>query len=735
MKSIKTAAGEPPFTAKDYLAAIVESSEAAIIGKDLDGTITSWNSAAEQIYGYTAEEVIGRPVSILAAPEIQDEMPNILARIRRGERVEHYETLRRRKDGQIIHVSLTVSPVRDSSGRIIGASKIARDITESKRLEQERRDLERNLALLLDASERLHESLDTREIITRTFELAQRFIAADAYAIWRSEPGTGAWSAIESAGLSESFPRHGVFAMSPTAQTPLTLYAIEDVTESDLVTPRRPAYAREGIHSLLAAPFRMGGALMATLTFYFRETRKFSLTERRIAMALVNLAATALSNAELYQEQIRLRAEAQESEQRSNFLARASVALSGSLDIESTLASVTRLGVPVFADWCIVHLLRDNGTIENVGMAHSDPQKVEQAKILWDHTPIDGSVPYGIANVIRTGCSELYSEITDELLQGVALNPERLQMLREARLSSGILVPLKARDRNVGAISFIMAESGRHYTHNDLELAEQLAIRAGLAIDNANLLATAERRRAEAQAAAEALRESNAELEQFAYVSSHDLQEPLRTVASYAQLLSQRYRGRLDPEADQFIDYVVSGAVRMSELIDALLGYSRLVRRGVPAMAPVDAGEALEICLLNLRTAIADSGATITHDPLPVVWAHETQFIQVFQNLVSNAIKYRAQRPLAIHISAVAAGSHWKFSVSDNGIGIHREYWDRIFGLFKRLHDRSIPGTGIGLATCKRIIEQHGGQIWVDSVPGQGTTFYFTLASVPEKTV
>ena len=290
----------------------MESSDDAIIGKDLDGTIVSWNSAAERIYGYTAEEVIGQPVSrFWRRLGCQDEMPNLLARIRRGERVEHYETLRRRKDGQIIHVALTVSPVHDSSGNIIGASKIARDITQRKRLEQEHRESERNLALLLDASERLHGSLDTREIIAHTFELAQRFIAADAYAIWRSEPATGAWNAIESSGLSESFPRHDVFDMSHAARTPLTLYAIEDVTESDLVTPGRPTYAREGIRSLLAAPFRMDGALMATLTFYFREARKFSPTERRIAMALVNLAATALSNAKLYQEQIRLRAEAQ----------------------------------------------------------------------------------------------------------------------------------------------------------------------------------------------------------------------------------------------------------------------------------------------------------------------------------------------------------------------------------------------------------------------------------------
>jgi light-regulated signal transduction histidine kinase (bacteriophytochrome) len=223
------------------------------------------------------------------------------------------------------------------------------------------------------------------------------------------------------------------------------------------------------------------------------------------------------------------------------------------------------------------------------------------------------------------------------------------------------------------------------------------------------------------------LTRSNAELEQFAYVASHDLQEPLRMVASYSQLLARRYRDKLDSDAEEFIEFIVDGANRMQALINDLLAFSRVGTRGKP-FEPTDVADVVARAVSNVQVAIEEAGAQVDVGPMPAVVGDSSQLVQLFQNLISNAIKFRGADTPRITITAEPAGEAVTFSLTDNGIGIDPQYADRIFLLFQRLHTkREYAGTGIGLAICKKIVERHGGRIWVEGRPGEGTTFHFTL--------
>lgn len=225
----------------------------------------------------------------------------------------------------------------------------------------------------------------------------------------------------------------------------------------------------------------------------------------------------------------------------------------------------------------------------------------------------------------------------------------------------------------------------------------------------------------------EELTRSNRDLEQFAYVASHDLQEPLRNISSSVQFLERRYKGQLDGAADKFIGYAVDGAKRMQALINDLLDHARVNSRG-SAFEPVETETCLYEAMANLKTTIAESGAVVTHGELPTVTADATQLVQLWQNLLGNAIKFQGEDSPRVHVSAEKKGHEWIFSVKDNGIGIAPEYHDRIFLVFQRLHSRSeYPGTGIGLAIGKKIVERHGGRIWVESESGKGSIFYFTI--------
>ena len=333
------------------------------------------------------------------------------------------------------------------------------------------------------------------------------------------------------------------------------------------------------------------------------------------------------------------------------------------------------------------------------------------------YTHLDGAharVPVGALKI-----GKIAAERAPHLTNDVP-NDERVADREWARRENMVAFagyPLMVGERCVGVLAMFAREP----------LADDtLAAIAGVADAIAQ---GTERKRVETLLALRAseLTRSNADLEQFAYVASHDLQEPLRMVTSYVQLLERRYKGRLDQDADDFIGFAVDGVARMQALIDDLLTYSRVDARSA-APSATSADRALEMALANLRVAMEESGAEVTHDPLPTVSVESSQLTQVFQNLIANAIKFRGQTEPRIHVWAQDMKDEWQLAVRDNGTGIESEHFNRIFIVFQRLHGRSeYSGNGIGLAICKKIVQRGGGRIWVQSEPGKGSTFHFTI--------
>jgi PAS domain S-box-containing protein len=516
------------------LAAIVRSSDDAIIGKTTEGIITSWNRGAEKIYGYTESEMVGQPITRLIPPAHPNDVPQILAKLKAGIYIEHYETVRCRKDGRLVDVSLAVSPIRDADGRVVAASTIARDVTERKEAEAALKESEKRYRIVAD----------------NTYD----------WEFWLS-------------------PDRQFLYSSPSCRQ-VTGHATEEFV-------RDPDLLYRIIHP----------------------------------------------------------------EDREHFMRHDQQVVAGK--------------VPGEAEFRI--LLGDKG------VRH-----------------------------IHHVCQPVFDD-------------------------EGQYLGKRGSNRDITERK--EAEEALRRAHEELEMRVEERTRQLKKANERLEVEVMERRRAEADLSlrSQELARSNADLEQFAYVASHDLQEPLRMVASYLQLLEKRYMDKLDQDANEFIEFAVDGAKRMQVLITDLLVYSRIGTQGRP-FRPVNCEEALERAMRNLQLAVKESGAHITHDPLPSVWGDDMQLTQLFQNLIGNAIKFRGDAPPRICIGAEPEGDFFRFSIKDNGIGIEPHHLERIFMVFQRLHSRSAyAGTGIGLAICKKIVERHGGEIRVASEPGQGTTFYFSI--------
>jgi PAS domain S-box-containing protein len=576
------------------LAAIVEGSQDAIVATTIDDVATSWNQAAEHLFGYSAAEMIGQSMGLLIPPDQQDQEDGILQDIRRGERIEHCETLRLTKDGNLVDVSLSVSPIKDASGRIIGSSRISHDITGEKRV---RRNLDRLRWMLAPPARDPATELPAKGPVCRLAERNATRLILDA--------------------------------------------------------------AGESLLSEIAAGFHV---LMGTC---------FAVHEANGDLAYSVLVSDWCRFLDANSTQHCASEGVCDSQACGRWLCPASSGKGASL---MTMAR----GGPVdleCAGGLRIHTVPIRAGAEVVGtmsMGYGDPTR-------------DPSRLAQLAGQLGVGAEEL-----KKLAASYETRPPFIVELAKQRLAGSARLLGEIVQRHRGELLL------RETTEN--------------------------------------LARSNRELEQFAYVASHDLQEPLRMVASYTQLLAHRYGDKLDQDARDFINHAVDGATRMKQLIEDLLTYSRMTASARPA-AVVDTRNALSLALRNLESAILEAGAQVDCGHLPPVLADAGQIVQVFQNLLANAIKFRTPGvPPRVQIEARHAPDdphHWLFRVADNGIGIDPKYFERVFVIFQRLHTRQeYPGTGIGLALCQRIVERHQGRIWIESEPGKGAAFLFTLPQV-----
>jgi len=551
------------------LGAIVRSSEDAIVAKDLDGIITAWNPAAERLFGFTAEEAIGRSIRMIVPADRQSEEDEVLRRLRRGEAIEHMETVRVRKDGTPVDIALTVSPIRDAAGRIIGASKIARDITERRRAEAER------------------------------------------------------------------------------------------------------------------------GKLLAA-------------------------------------EQAE-RERAESAEERAMLLSESSAALSASLDSATTLRTVSRLVVPRFADWCIIDLVARDHTVERVAVSAGAPDTEALLLELQQYVP-DWNSSQPAAEVLRTRTTMLIPEVTEETLVSTSRDARHLEIMRRLRPGSAIAVPMVTRQRTVGAITLVRTTSGHAYGAVDVALAEELARRAALAVDNATLFSEADQARAQAENA-------NRAKDEFLAVLSHELRTPMNAVYGWARMLQM---GQIDSAATpRALDAIVRNAHVQLQLIDDLLDVSRIISGKMRLdIRPVDLPRVLEAALdavrpaadakgLRLQSLIDPSAGPLNGDP--------DRLQQVVWNLLMNAVKF-TPRDGRIQLALQRVNSHVEIVVSDTGAGIRSELLPLIFDRFKQGESgttRNQGGLGIGLALVRHLVELHGGSVTAESPgEGKGSTFRVKLPLV-----
>jgi PAS domain S-box-containing protein len=665
-----------------HMGSIVEFSSDAIISQTLDGVIKTWNKGAEELYGYTAEEAIGKPIAIIQPPQSDNTIFSSERCLRESGFSRKLEATLRHKNGSLIDASLSISAIYNSAGHVTHIATISRDISKTRRSERERR-------LLLDISMALNEVEGLPAALEVTLQkvceatgwvLGMAWIpqsdgtALERCAAWQIP--SPALSIFRDETAKQVFPQ-GVGLPGRVWSLKKAAW-IRDVTR-DSNFPRAPFAQKAGLKAGMGIPVLSGEGVIAVIEFFVFDTRR----EDESLLEVVSAVASQLG-ASILRKQVEKDLRKHEQQ-----LADANIELQREILERQRAISVLAATLESTADAILV--INQNWEVVVFN---------QNFKQIWGIS--DEILSQGKGNQAREAFLGRLADPETFLEKVKAFNAEPSVISHdEIIFKDGRIIECDSRPHLIGS-----KVVGRVWSFRDITKKKQAEM--------------------EIHRIAWELAISNRDLEQFAYVASHDLQEPLRMVASYTELLAQRYRGKFDSEADEFIAYIIDGSARLRAMIREILDYSRISKQEV--FEPTDCAVPLNQALGNLQASILESGAAITIGSMPRLSVNPELLAYLFQNLISNAIKYRGANPPLIRIEAKHAGSEHVFSIQDNGIGFDMKYAHRIFVLFQRLHSRSeYPGSGIGLASCKRIVEHHRGRIWVESEEGLGSTFYFTI--------
>jgi signal transduction histidine kinase len=582
----------------------------------------------------------------------------------------------------------------------------------------------KSLHLLLQASATLLAQPDLVTVLDRILAISRELIAADAYAVWRLDESAGMWRVLASRGLSAAYLERSSIVGSGITELSDEPIVAADVHQLPLLEHRRRGYEAEGIQSLLVLPLRIQGRNVGTITFYFRQRRELQPDELELAEVLANLAASGISTAELYAEQVRMREQAEAQRRRAGFLAQASAALGASLDFNITLQRVAELAVPEIADWCAAFVTNGEGTVERTAVAHRDPTRIALATELYTKHPPTLSNGSAVATVIETGEPQFLPEVTEEMLLQNVKEPERLRLVRALNMKSVLVVPMSSRDRVFGALVFVTAESGRVLSPADLELAEALAARAAAAIDNSRLFRQVqwqleERARTEA---ALVKTERLATAGRLAATIAHEINNPLEAVTNLIYLARSAPAG----EARRYLQMVEEELSRIAHITKMTLGFYR--DSGAPT--PVDIAELVREVLALYEAKLHAKNIHVQSDlEYPQqVFGSKGELRQVIANLVANAIDVLPPGG-ALTVAVADSDGSMHLRVSDNGHGIPAENLTRIFEPF--FTTKAELGTGLGLWVSRQIVEKHGGTITVES-SAAGTCFTICLPSAAQ---
>jgi signal transduction histidine kinase len=581
-------------------------------------------------------------------------------------------------------------------------------------------DIQQRLLALVSRAGVLLGSPRIEDVLPGILTVASETVSADGYAVWRIDRGQGAWVVAGHAAVSDDF---AAAVISSSQGQPANLVpppadpiAAEDVLQHPMLEGRRDAYVKEGLASMLAIPLVIDAEAVGTLVFYYRRRHPFSEDEIAIARALGHLAGAALRTADLHSQQIRR-------EQQALFLARAAAALAGSLDSHDTLKTVAQMAVPQIADWCAVDIITAGGELEQLAIAHVDPARVAFAREFTRKYPPDPEAPSGAQHVIRTGQPFLLSHLTDEMIVQGARSDAHRDDIRALRITSFMVVPLRTRHGTVGAMTFVSAESGRHYSQPDLQFAETVADRAAVAIENAR--------------AYDEARRANQLKDDFLATLSHELRTPLNAVLGYARMM--RTGAVREDRRDEALDVIERNSAALAQIVEDILDVSRIISGKLKvSLDTVEVRPLVVGALATVAPAAERKGvrlASSVDSGVVTIQADADRLPQVLWNLLTNAVKFTPNGG-SVDVTVVPLpGGGVEIAVIDTGRGIAPEFLPFIFERFRQADTRAVrehSGLGLGLSIVRNIVEMHGGTIHAKSAgDGQGATFCVRLPAPP----